>query len=312
MTGLGHLVWLAWRRDRWLVAATLGLAWLLAYTSATATLELYPDAAARVQSAELANGLTTVVLTYGWVYDTGSVSGLGGTKVQMILFIIVAFLAIALVRRHTRSDEESGRAELLLSGVVARRAPLAAAVGTAALVSLVAGTGVALAVGLGGFPWRGSWLVGAAVAGVGVSFAVIAAVSMQLAASSRTCAGIAYGALAVAYVLRAIGDVREGQAGESLRWLSPLGWGQQVRAWNGDRAWVLAVFVAFAVAGYLVVEVLRARRDLGGGMLPERSGRSHGTIGTSWGWRGDCTATASRAGWSSVSSSVWCPARWSV
>ena len=42
--------------------------------------------------------------------------------------LATAFLAFALVRRHTRSEEEDGRLELLAAGVVGRRAPLAAAV----------------------------------------------------------------------------------------------------------------------------------------------------------------------------------------
>ncbi len=286
MTGVRHLLRLAWRRDRWMVLATLALAWVLAYTSAVSTIDLYPDTAARVQSAEMANGLSTVVMTYGWVYEPTSVAGLGGTKLQMIEFIIVAFLAIAIVRRHTRADEESGRSELLATAVIGRAAPLAAAVGFAGLISLVAGAGIALAVGAGGFPWAGSWLVGAASAGIGIVFAVVTGIAMQLSASSRTCSGVTYGALAVAYVLRLVGDVREGESGEFLRWLSPFGWGQQVRAWNGDRAWVLTLFVGLAVVGYLAAARLRATRDLGSGLVPERpgpdTGRINGSFGLAW------------------------------
>lgn len=287
MNGVLPLLRLAWRRDRWMVVAALLLMWVLTYYSAVATVDLYSDPASRIESATLANGLSSVIMTYGRVYDVESVAGLGGIKLQMIDFVILAFLTIAVVRRHTRSDEETGRFELLGAGGVDHRAPLAAAVGFAALVSLVGGVGIGVTAGVGGLPWPGSLLMGAVAAGVGVAFAVVSAVAMQLSASGRVCGGYAYGALAVAYVLRLVGDVREGTSVEFLRWLSPLGWGQQLRAWNGDRVWVLWLFVGFAVIGYLVADRLRASRDLGGGILPDRPGRAEGGIGTSYGlaWR---------------------------
>lgn len=299
MRGTGHLLRLGWRRDRWMVLATLALLWVLTWASARATIDLYADDAARVAAARMANGLSSVVATYGTVYDVHSIAGLGGTKVQMIDFVIIAFLVIALVRRHTRSDEETGRYELLGAGIVAPPAPLAAAVLFATVVSLVGGAGVALGAGAGGFPWAGSWAVGAAVAGVGLAFTVLAAIAMQLSPSTRACSGFVYTALGASYVLRMIGDLREGAAGGFARWLSPLGWGQQVRAWNGDRWWVLVVFPVFAVVGYVVADRLRVVRDLGGGLFADRHGRSEGRIGSVFGlgWR---LQRASLVGWVTV------------
>ena len=42
-------------------------------------------------------------------------------------------MSILLVVRHTRADEETGRAELVGAGVVGRHAPLAAALVVAAI-----------------------------------------------------------------------------------------------------------------------------------------------------------------------------------
>ena len=53
--------------------------------------------------------------------------------------LFTAFLAFAIVRRHTRTEEEDGRFELVAAGVVGRRAPLAAAVGLATLTVLATG-----------------------------------------------------------------------------------------------------------------------------------------------------------------------------
>jgi ABC-2 type transport system permease protein len=73
-----------------------------------------------------------------------------------------------------------------------------------------------------------------------------------------------------AYLLRAVADT--GPTG--LVWLSPVGWGLNVRAYANERWWVAGLFVGFAVlftvAGYALV----ARRDVGAGLLPERLGRA--------------------------------------
>ena len=77
---------------------------------------------------------------------------------------------------------------------------------------------------------------GMAAAGVGVVFAAIAAVGAQVFSTARAANAVAAAALGVAFVLRAAGDVtgtvtHGGVVVESrwISWLSPYGWGQQVR-----------------------------------------------------------------------------------
>lgn len=94
--------------------------------------------------------------------------------------------------------------------------------------------------------------------------------------------------LGVVYVLRAVGDTA-GESGPSwLRWLSPIGWGQQVRPYQGDRWFVLLIPVVFFVVVTAVAYALVARRDHGAGLLPDRlgpadAGRSlSGPLGLAW------------------------------
>ena len=62
----------------------------------------------------------------------------------------------------------------------------------------------------------------------------VAALTAQLTDSSRAANAMALGFLGATYLVRAIGD-----AGPSwLSWLSPVGWGQQVKPYAGDRWWV--------------------------------------------------------------------------
>jgi ABC-2 type transport system permease protein len=139
------------------------------------------------------------------------------------------------------------------------------------------GIGVLSALGLAavGLPATGSWAFGLSWAVTGLAFAAIAAITNQLTASARAANALALIVLAVTYLLRAIGDVTGDASGPSaLSWLSPIGWGQQVRPFAGDRTAVLLVPLVFSSAALWLAFALLARRDLGAGLLPDRSGRA--------------------------------------
>jgi ABC-2 type transport system permease protein len=57
-----------------------------------------------------------------------------------------------------------------------------------------------------------------------------------------------------------------------LSWLSPIGWVQQVRAFAGERWWVLLLPVAFTLVAGAAGYWLLPRRDVGVGILPPRPG----------------------------------------
>src|SRR5690625_5872328 len=59
------------------------------------------------------------------------------------LFVLAALMNIFLVIRHTRAEEQSGRAELIRASVTGRFAPLTASLLVAVITNLIAGTVVA-------------------------------------------------------------------------------------------------------------------------------------------------------------------------
>jgi ABC-2 type transport system permease protein len=273
---------LALRRDRILIPAwTLGIAGM-ATMSAQATVGLYPDLPQRVQAAEVVNGSAAMIALYGRIYDPTSLGELSMFKLTAfgaaIIGVVFAYLAV----RHTRAEEEAGRLELVGATVVGRAAPLAAAM---AVVAITAGA-LALLTGLGlwvaGLPLAGSLAFGAAWGTTGLLFGAVGAVAAQLATTARAATGLALVALAVAYVARAAGDLAE-QAPGWASWLSPIGWTQQVRAFSGTR-WEILVLPLLATAVLVPVAfVLRSRRDLGAGLLPDRPGPAQGRLGGAWG-----------------------------
>ena len=107
------------------------------------------------------------------------------------LAVLAAVMSILCVVRHTRQNEETGRAELLGGGVVGPAAPLAAAVTVALGADLVLAPMAALGMIAAGQPATGSLAAGAAIAAVGVAFTGVAAVTAQLSRSARGASGLA-------------------------------------------------------------------------------------------------------------------------
>lgn len=269
-----------------MIGVVLVSIWLLSYYSAVAVPQLYTnDQLVAANSA--ANASTGVVAMYGHIYNTASVGGVAANKVAMLDFLTIAFLVIAIVRRHTRGEEESGRFELLGATPVGRLAPLGAAMVVATGASFLSGVVTIPAVIAGGWPVAGSILFGLAQVGVGLSFAGLTAVAVQLSSSYRACGAWIFGTLGASFVLRMLGDVNWDKPGRIIGWFSPLGWAQQVRYYDGDRAWPLLLPVALFAATLGLAGWLQSRRDLGAGLLPDRRGPATGKLGTPLGlaWR---------------------------
>ncbi len=115
------------------------------YASAAATGSLYPTVADRVSAATAINASPSVVALYGPILDVRSLGELAMTKMTVLYAVFVALLLLVVVRRHTRSEEESGQAELLGGTAIGRDAPLAAAVSFGAIISVAVGLLAALA-----------------------------------------------------------------------------------------------------------------------------------------------------------------------
>jgi ABC-2 type transport system permease protein len=277
--GTGGLLRLALRRDRVLLPV-----WILGFTgmvvfSVVATRDLYPDEQSLASAAETINATAALVALYGKIYVVTSLGAISLIKLTAFGAALVAVLFVFLVVRHSRAEEESGRLELATAGVVGRAAPLTAALLVGLLGSVALGVLTTLGLGLVGLPWAGSLAFGLGWALSGVVFSAIAGVTAQLTVSARAATGLGMSAVAVAYVLRAVGDLAEGDPGWAS-WLSPIGWSQQIRPFAGDR-WSIVTIPLLATAVLVTLAyALRSRRDLGAGMLPDRPGPATGRLGS--------------------------------
>lgn len=278
--GTWPLLRLALHRDRVVLSAWLGVLLLSVTSSAAATVDLYPTESSRVNAARGINSSTSLVALYGRVYDPTSLGAVSLIKLIAFGSAMVALLAITLVVRHTRAEEENGRLELLGATVVGRQAALTAALLGVAGAMVALGALAAGALVLVGLPADGSLVFGAAWAGNGLAFAAVAALAAQLTTSARAATGLATAVLGGSYLLRAVGDASADGAARWLSWLSPIGWAQQLRPFAGNRWAVVLLTLAFAAVTAAGAFAVAARRDLGAGLLADRPGPAHGSLGT--------------------------------
>jgi ABC-2 type transport system permease protein len=289
MTGTLALLRLALRRDRLLLPVWLiGLVGITLST-ASALDELYGTEALRQQIGVTAGSNPAFLAMLGPIYDYTTTGGILAWRWGVFGGLLIALMAMFLVTRHTRAEEETGRLELIGSTVTGRHAPLAAAVLLSALASLVIGVLIALGLIGIGEDAAGSFALGLGFTAAGWVFTGVGAVAAQLTESARTANAIAGGVLGAAYLLRAVGDAAGDAGPQWLTWLSPLGWVELVKAFAGDRWWVLGLSVLLAVVLVGAAAVLVSRRDLTAGLLPTRLGpaRAPASLGSAFGlaWR---------------------------
>jgi ABC-2 type transport system permease protein len=271
-TGTARLARLALRRDRiqlpiWVVAL-VGLLWV----STSSVLALYRTEAQRLALAVTSAESPVALLTNGLVSGT-SPGATVATQALLPVAVAVALMSTLAVVRHTRQNEEAGRIELVGAAVVGHLAPLSAALVVVGAANALLGLLSAAVMVAAGLPVGGSLLFGGTIAGTGLAFAAVAAVTAQVSETARGANGLAAATVGVAFLLRAVGDVTgEVTAGGTRTastwpsWLSPIGWAQQSRPYDLDQWWVLALLGVFAAALAATAAAIALRRDLGAGL----------------------------------------------
>ncbi|MEU4245790.1 ABC transporter permease [Amycolatopsis sp. NPDC026612] len=270
LAGTRHLTRLALRRDRVILPIWVVLLSIVPASTVNSFTQFYPTVADRLALQAGANANPSYALLYGPPFDLTTAGGFIAWRMCGFLALLTGLMVVFTVTRHTRAEEDTGRAELLASAVVGRYAALTAALLVAGGASVLTGLIQTVTLIGAGLPAAGSLAFGASQALAGLVFTAVAAVAVQLAEYSRTANGIGTAVVGAAFLLRGAGDSTVDA--RWLSWLSPIGWVQQVRAFAGERWWVLLLPVALAlVAGAAGYRLLR-RRDVGVGILPPRPG----------------------------------------
>lgn len=271
LVGTGLLLRLGLRRDRLrLPLWTIGIASFVPFFFNALETTAGDDPQQAVD--DLAAAQTILDIFAGPVYGLESVTLQKYFLMYNQEFLLAAALmSILIVVRHTRGEEQSGRAELVRAAVIGRHAPLTAALLVAAITNTV--LAVLLFLGTSGIGFGGgdAALYGASITATGMFFAGLTAATVQLAASARAAGGIAGALLAVASVGRGAAAA-QGNDNPAL-WLSPMSWANLTKPITDPTWWPVALTLitgaVFAAFGYL----LSVRRDVGLGFIAPRRGR---------------------------------------
>lgn len=276
--GTARLTRLALRRDRVQLSAWIGGLFLLTVSAGKSVSDTYAKLPDRITTAKAIVDNPALLILRAPPNGT-SLGSINTAELWLTLAILVALLNIFTVTRHTRQNEETGRAELVESAAVGKYALLTSSLLVAALADSAVALVLFLAQLAGDLPATGSIAVAAAIGGLGLAFAGIAAVTAQIPESSRSANGMAAAVMGIFYCVCGAGNIAGETAADhtSIRpawpvWLSPFGWSQRIRAFHDENWWVLLLLLGCFAAGTGIAYALVGRRDVGMGMVATRPG----------------------------------------
>ena len=250
----------------------VGLFAAVAYIQPVSYRRAYPTPEERLAFAHAFAANKAVVLFYGKAYDLLTVGGYSAWRVGGILAILASVFGLLAAVRAMRADEDSGRTELVLAGIVDRRAAYVAALVAVAATAVALWAAILAGSVIAGLPAGGSMYLALAAASVIPVFVGVGAVCSQLAPTHRAALELGSAVLAVAFVVRVVADT-VGGAGW-LQWLTPLGWAERLRPFTGADPVVLLLPLAAGTALITLAGAIATRRDLGQGLLSAPGGES--------------------------------------
>ena len=236
----------------------------------------------------------------------------GAEREAFTLFLILPFLAMMaafmssfLAVRHTRAEEELGRAELVSATPAARTAPTIATILHGVIANAILAALVMAVYAGSGFDVGGSVIAGVAAGGVGIVFLGVALVAAQLMRTSRGANSLSVWVLIVTFLLCGIGNALgtpsdDLQRIESswLTWLSPFGWAENARPFADDTWWPVVLCLGTGVVLTVLALMLQPLRDVGESFIAQRPGRlyAHASLSAPIGlvWR---LSRGSLVGW---------------
>jgi len=269
-TGTGKLLRLFLRRDRfvlpiWLFLSVMLVAGQLSFVTAMSNWQ------------EFISELSANPLVTAWLgpivplSKEGAVLWRGMLQSAMTIMIGSSFTVI----RHTRTEEESGRSELILGRSVGKYANMTAALLLASGGSLAAGLLSSVVLVGGGFSGGGSLLAGLTIAASGWLFAGIGGLSAQLREHGGGARAIVFGLFAATFVPMIVNNVGGGTTG--WVWLVPASWFRITVPFGDNNIWPLLAFSIMSAIPILLAYSLLMRRDLGAGFFSQKLGVAAGS-----------------------------------
>lgn len=190
MSGFGQLLAMQARRDRWLLPIWIVGIGVLGLAVAVAISGQFGDEADRASIIALASSNPAFLFLRG-LPDGLSIGAVAFFQGFSFTGVLAGLMSTFLVVRHTRSDEERGRAELIGSTPIYRTTALATAIVLGVVANALLAVAIAAGYIVGGLPASGSILAALAAGSVGLFFVGATAVIAQVLPSGRASNGVA-------------------------------------------------------------------------------------------------------------------------
>jgi len=238
---------------------------LVAYANVVGYRSTYPTLNERLAFAHAFGGNASVRLFYGTPFDLLTIGGYSAWRTGGMISIFAAMWGLLAAVRAMRAEEDAGRQELVLAGAVSRHSAFAAVLGACATGAALLWLALFAGLAGGGLAAGESAYLALAVASAAAVFVGVGALASQLAPSRRVALELSSAALTVALLARVIADTSSGL--QWLRWATPLGWVEELRAFTGPRPAVLLLPLAATTLLLLAAGAISVRRDVGSGLL---------------------------------------------
>ena len=247
---------------------TASFALLFAFASAAQVIgyrSTYPTHADRVAFARTFGDNGAIRLFYGVPHDLLTVGGYAGWRVGGFMSLFAAVWGVLAALRAFRTEEDSGRLELILAVPITRRRVVVASLVAIAVGGCVLWLATFIALAASGLPVGGSAYLALTVTSPVPVFVGIGALASQVAPNRRLALGLSLAVIAVAFAVRVVADTVSGLGW--LRWATPLGWVEELRPFAHPDPWVIALPTCVGLVLLLPVIAIAARRDVGAGLI---------------------------------------------
>ncbi len=228
----------------------------------------YPTPHERLGFAHSFGENKAIRLFYGIPHDLLTVGGYVSWRVAGTVSIFAALWGLLAAVRALRAEEDAGRQELVLAGIVSRGGALAAALAAIAVGGVLLWLGLLVGLVAGQLSVGGSAYMALATLSPVPVFVGVGSMASQLAPTRRIALEASNAVLVGALLLRVVADTVSSL--DWLRWLTPLGWVEEMRAFVGPRPAVLLLPLLSSVGLIAAAWRISARRDVGSGLLQAR------------------------------------------
>jgi ABC-2 type transport system permease protein len=236
---------------------------------------IYPTPASRDALEATYGSSEAMSALFGPARQLQTVAGFTAFKLSMALMVLGAVWGLLTSTLLLRGEEDSGRWDLLVAGqTTRRRATVQAVAGLGVGVTVLWAVAAVLITATGRsakvhVSVVGSLYFALAMVATAVIFLGIGAVTSQLTATRRRAASLATVVLGASYAVRVIADAGTGLHG--LVWITPLGWVEELRPLTAPQPLALLPIGLFTVALIAAAVTLAGRRDVGAGIVADRT-----------------------------------------